>query len=188
MRTTHILWWLRSLAVGAAVGFGVGLVVGGMLGRAFMRLVFLAREDTLGLETSMGAIIGDFTAAGTLFIAVFGAIFGLLLGLGYVLLRGLMPRRLWWRETAFTLAAGGLMLGLIVRLNPEDFEILPVTLSLILIAGSVLLTALPVPALVERFAPDREHSPGAGALVTLALGGVAIAAYATTAVVALYSR
>nr|MBA3380346.1 hypothetical protein [Actinomycetota bacterium] len=44
-------WWLRGLAIGAAVGFAVGLVVGGTLGRAFMRILFLANEDALGIQT-----------------------------------------------------------------------------------------------------------------------------------------
>jgi hypothetical protein len=56
-----VRWWLRSVAVGFAVGFGVGLVIGGTVGRVFMRLLFLAKEDTLGLETAMGAIVGEFT-------------------------------------------------------------------------------------------------------------------------------
>ncbi len=55
----------RSIGVGAGVGLAVGLVVGGTLGRVFMRLLFLAREDTLGFETAMGAIVGDFTGGGT---------------------------------------------------------------------------------------------------------------------------
>jgi len=69
-------WWLRSLAIGATVGLGVGVVVGGTLGRAFMRIVFLAHEDALGLETAMGAIIGEFTGGGTAAIYVFGAFAG----------------------------------------------------------------------------------------------------------------
>ena len=36
-------------AIGAAVGLGVGVVVGGTLGRVFMRIVFLAQDDAIGL-------------------------------------------------------------------------------------------------------------------------------------------
>lgn len=180
-------WWLRNLAIGAAIGLSVGLVVGGTLGRVFMRLLFLAREDTLGFETAMGGIIGDFTAGGTVFICVFGALMGLVLGLAYVGVRALMPSRLRWRVSLFVLAAGGLMLGLIVRGNREDFAILPVTLSLLLIAGSVVLTAIPVPVLIERFAPDRERSPGVAARAALGLGAVAVTVYAATAITAVYS-
>jgi hypothetical protein len=180
-----VRFWLRSLAVGAAVGFVAGLVVGGTLGRVFMRLVFLAKEDTLGLETAMGAIIGDFTAGGTLFICIFGAVFGFLLGLAYVCVRTLMPSR--WRAGVFVVGASGLMLGQIIRGNREDFAILPVTLSLLMIVGSVAVTAIPVPLLVERYAPDRERSPGRAAQAIVALAIVAIATYAATGIATAYS-
>ena len=179
-------WWIRSLAVGAAVGLVVGLIVGGTLGRAFMRVLFLAKHDTLGIETAMGAIIGDFTAGGTLFIGLFGAIMGFLLGLSYACVRTFMPRRIWWREVLFVVAATGVMLATMIDGNREDFTILPVTLSLVLMVCSLVLTAAPVPILVERFAPDRERSPGRLANVLVGLGVLAIAVYATTEVVTVY--
>jgi hypothetical protein len=173
--------------IGGAVGLVIGLVVGGTLGRIFMRLVFLAKEDTLGFETAMGAIIGDFTAGGTLFIGIFGAFMGIGLGLAYVVLRGLLPDRMWWRELAFVAASSALMLGVIVRDNREDFTILPATISLLLIVGSVALTAAPVPVLIERFAPSGGGRPRRGATAVLLLGGAVIAVYAATAVAAVYS-
>ena len=84
-------WWLRSLAIGAAVGLGVGVVVGGTLGRVFMRIVFLAQDDALGLETAMGAIIGEFTGGGTAAIYVFGGFAGVSLGIAYTVGRTLLP-------------------------------------------------------------------------------------------------
>jgi hypothetical protein len=185
--SSNVRWWLRSVAIGAVVGLVVGLVVGGTLGRVFMRLLFLARKDALGFETAMGAIVGEFTAGGTIFICLFGAFIGLVLGIAYVAARALMPRRLWRRELWFVLATCGLMLGFIIRLNREDFAILPVTLSLLLIVGSVLVTALPVPVLVERFAPDRDRNPGRAARGVLRLGAVAIAAYAASGIALAYS-
>jgi hypothetical protein len=182
-----VRWWLRSLAVGAVVGLASGLIVGGLVGRVFMRLLFLAQKDTRGIERAMGAIIGDFTAGGTLFIGIFGGFIGLVLGIAYVAGRALMPRGLWRRELWFVLATCGLLLGLIIRLNREDFAILPVTLSLLLIAGSVLVTALPVPLLVERFAPDRARNPGPAARGVLLVGAVAIAVYAAWGIALAYS-
>lgn len=180
-------WWLRSLMIGGTVGFAVGLVVGGTLGRVFMRILFLARENTLGFETAMGAIIGDFTAGGTFVICLFGAAMGLVLGLVYVCVRVLMPPRLRWRESLFVLAASGLLLGVIVRTNRDDFAILPVTLSLLLIVGSVFLTAIPVPILVERFAPDRDRRPGRAAHAVLGLGIAGITVFAALAIAAAYA-
>jgi hypothetical protein len=183
----NVRWWLRSLASGGAVGFAVGLVVGGTLGRIFMRLLFLAREDALGVQTAMGAIIGEFTGPGTFAIYVFAAFFGVVLGLAYAVARTLLPSRTAVRTTLFTFGATAVMLGQIVRGNREDFSILPVTLSLVLIAGSVALTALPVPLLVERLAPDRERRPGRLAQGVVALGMTGIAAFAVTGVVIAYA-
>ncbi len=183
----NVRWWLRSLASGAAVGFVVGLVVGGTLGRVFMRVLVLAREDALGFQTAMGAIVGEFTGPGTTAIYAFGAFAGVALGVVYAVGRTLLPSRTNVRTFIFTLGTSAFMLGQIVRGNREDFSFLPVTLSLLLIVGSVALTALPVPVLVERLAPDRERRPGrlTQGVVALALTGFAV--FGLTGVVMAYA-
>src|SRR3954454_3298388 len=113
-------WWLRNLGIGAVVGLVIGIVVGGTLGRIFMRIVFLAEDDALGLETAMGAIVGEFTAGGTAAIYVFGAIAGLALGLAYAVGRTLLPSGTTWRTIVFTLGTTAFMLGQIARGNLED--------------------------------------------------------------------
>jgi len=175
-------WWLRNLAIGAAVGLVIGVVVGGTLGRIFMRIVFLAEDDALGFETAMGAIVGEFTAGGTAAIYVFGAIAGVALGLAYAVGRTLLPPGTRLRTIVFTLGTSAFMLGQIVRGNREDFTFLPVTLSLLLVVGSVALTAAPVPILVERFDPDRKRQPGrlAQGVVVLGMTGFAVFALAGT--------
>lgn len=180
-------WWLRNLVSGALVGFVVGLVVGGTLGRVFMRVLFLAREDSLGVETAMGAIIGDFTRGGTVTIYAFAAIAGVALGLAYAATRTLLPPGTRARTVLFTLGATAFMLGQIVRGNREDFSLLPVTLSLALIAVSVALTAAPVPLLLERLAPDKERDRGRGARAAVLLGMTGFAAFAATGVAIAYS-
>ena len=175
-------WWLKSLAVGAGVGLVVGVSVGGTLGRVFMRILFLAREDTLGLQTAMGAVIGDFTSDGTTTIYGFGAIAGVALGLAYTAGRALLPSGTRARTIFFTLGTTAFMVGQIVRGNREDFAMLPVTLSLVLIIGSVALTAAPVPLLIERFAPDRKRSPGRLSQGVVLLGMSGFAAYAVTGI------
>lgn len=180
-------WWLRNLAVGAAVGLAVGLIVGGTLGRVFMRILFLAREDALGITTAMGAIVGEFTRGGTAAIYVFGAIAGVVLGLAYAVARPLLPSPTDVRTGIFTLGTTAFMLGQIVRGNREDFSFLPATLSLVLVVGSVALTAAPVPLLVERLAPDRAHSPGRIAQGVVVLGLTGFALFGVTGVVIAYS-
>ena len=180
-------WWLRNLAIGAAVGLAVGLVVGGTLGRIFMRILFLTRENALGVETAMGAIVGEFTGPGTAAIYTFGAIAGVALGVAYAVARTLLPGGAGARTIYFTLGTTAFMLGQIVRGNRADFSFLPVTLSLMLIVGSVALTAAPVPLLVERLAPDRERNPGLLANVTLWVGMTGFAAFAVTGIAMAYA-
>lgn len=180
--------WLRALAVGALVGLLVGAVIGGTAGRIFMRILFLVEEENSGFQTAAGAIIGEFTGDGTAFIYVFAGFTGILLGLAYAVGRGLLPSRVGLRVAVFTLGTTAFMLGVIVRTNLDDFALLPVTLSLVLIVVSVAVTAAPVPVLVECWAPDRDRTPGraAGTVVALALGAVLI--FAISSVVLAYSE
>jgi hypothetical protein len=177
----------RSLSSGAAVGFTVGLVVGGTLGRVFMRLLTLAREDAVGFQTAMGAIVGEFTGPGTTAIYVFGAFAGIVLGVAYAAGRTLLPSGTTLRTIVFTLGSTAFMLGQMTRGNREDFSFLPVTLSLSLIVGSVALTAMPVPLLVERLAPDRDRRPGRLKQGIAALGMTGFAAFAVTGIVIAYN-
>ena len=180
-------WWLRSLAIGATVGFVIGFVVGGTLGRIFMRLVFLAEDDALGFQTAMGAIVGEFTGGGTAAIYFFGAISGAALGVAYALGRTLLPSGTRLRTILFTLGTTAFMLGQIVRGNREDFTFLPVTLSLVLVVGSVALTAAPVPILIERFDSDRERRPGRLAEGVVKLGMAGFAVFALTGIMIAYA-
>ncbi len=180
-------WWLRSLATGAVVGFGVGLVVGGTLGRVFMRILFLAKEDALGFQTAMGAVVGEFTGHGTTTIYAFGAIAGIALGVAYAVGRALLPSGTPLRTVAFTVGTTAFMLGQIVRGNREDFSFLPVTFSLVLIVGSIALTAAPVPLLVERLAPDRQRRPGRIAHGVVAISVAGFTVFALTGIVTAYA-
>ena len=87
----------------------------------------------------------------------------------------------------FTLGTTAFMLGQIARGNREDFAFLPVTLSLMLIIGSVALTAAPVPLLVERLAPDRERSRGRLAPAAALLGMTGFAGFAVTGIAIAYA-
>ena len=180
-------WWLRNLAIGAGVGLAVGVVVGGTLGRVFMRIVFLAEHDASGFETAMGAIVGEFTRAGTAAIYVFGAAVSVALGLAYAIGRTLLPTGTRLRTIVFTLGTTAFMLGQIVRGNREDFTFLPVTLSLLLVGGSVALTAAPVPILVERLAPDGHRQPGRLAHGVVVLGMTGFAVFALTGIMVAYA-
>jgi hypothetical protein len=176
------------VAVGAAVGLVVGLVVGGTVGRIFMRILFLVDEGNQGFETAMGAIIGDLTSPGTRSIYAFAGFAGVVLGLAYAVGRTLLPSRTGLRTAVFTIATTAFMLGEIVRENRSDFAILPVTLSLFLVVASVAVTAAPVPLLVERFAPDRNRTPGRLARGVVVLGMAGFTLFGVTGIVIAYSE
>ena len=97
-----------------------------------------------------------------------------------------MPQRTRWREWLIVVASASVF-GLLVRVNRDDFRLFPVTLGLLLILASVVLTAAPVPYLVERLAPGRERRPGPVAHGAVALGPTGAIAYAALGVSAVYS-
>lgn len=180
-------WWLRNLAIGAAVGLTIGVVVGGTLGRIFMRVLFLAKHDTLGFQTAMGAVVGEFTGHGTSGVYGFAGIAGVALGIAYAVGRTLLPSGARLRTVIFTLGTTAFMLGQIIRANRDDFTFLPATLSLVLVVGSVALTAAPVPILIERFDPDRERQPGRLAQGVVVLGMTGFAVFALTGIMIAYA-
>ena len=169
------------------MGFVCGFVIGGVLGRIYMRVLFLLEEDARGFETAFGAIVGELTAGGTLFLFGFGGFVGTGLGLTYVFLRTLMPPGIRWREAIFVVGSTLVMLPLIIRANLDDFSFLPVTLSLVLIAASVALAAIPVPLVIERFAPDRSRPIRPLGYGVLGLGIAVLFVAASSAVVDAYS-
>src|SRR5262245_52511840 len=180
--------WARAVGVGALAGLLVGVVIGGTVGRIFMRILFLAEESNRGFETAMGAVIGGLTSGGTAFIYIFGGFTGVLLGLAYAVGRALLPSRVAFRVAVFTLGTTAFMLGTIVRTNLEDFALLPVTLSLLLIVASVAVTAAPVPLLVERWAPDPDRTPGGAARAVAVLSIAGTLVFGISGIVLAYSE
>jgi hypothetical protein len=115
---------LRDIAKGGMAGGIVGGVVGGLGGRLVMRVLALLHQDAIGAFTENGNRIGDFTLGGTLFLAVFGVIAGLLAGALWVIVSPWIPERP--RVRAFLTAGVAIAMGtplLIIGRNP-DFVIL----------------------------------------------------------------
>jgi hypothetical protein len=136
----------------------------------------------------MGAIVGDFTRAGTSAIYAFAAFAGLALGLAYTVARTLLPSRILLRVIVFTLGATAFMVGQTTRANRDDFSFLPVTLSLLLVVVSVALTAAPVPLVIERLAPDLQRTPGRLARGAVVLGMTGFVLFAASGVAIAYSQ
>jgi hypothetical protein len=115
---------LRDIARGGISGAIVGIVVGGLGGRLLMRLAAVLHADAVGAFTENGNRIGDITLGGTLFLIVFGLIFGVFAGVLWVIVSPWIPGHTGVRAslTAGIAIAIGTPL-LIIGRNP-DFVIL----------------------------------------------------------------
>jgi hypothetical protein len=99
---------VRAMGIGALAGLVAGVVVGGLGGRLAMKAVALgAGPGARGMMTENGNRIGAFTADGTLFLLINGALVGLPGGFLYMALRPWLPRAGRRRGLAF----GALLLG-----------------------------------------------------------------------------
>jgi hypothetical protein len=111
---------VRQLAIATMAGMAGGFVTG-LWARIVMRLAgYLTIDSHRGLLTENNAVVGEITFAGTMAIAVTGAIMGVLGGVLYVAVRRWLPGNVWQRAATF----GVLLLavfGFVVmdRSNPD---------------------------------------------------------------------
>src|SRR5262245_12430597 len=94
------------LSLIAVVGFALGLLVGGVLGRLAMFLLIRASPDAQGLVTDDGFEMGRFTLSGTLSLMLVGAILGVIGAAIYAAVRWLQPSGLGLRVVATGACAG----------------------------------------------------------------------------------
>ncbi len=145
---------LRSLTAALGVGALVGLVVAGGGSRLAMGLIALAddRED-FGSITGSGAFVGEVTFGGTLAVLATGMVLGIFAAGAYVALRAWLPARAAYRTLVFVLMVLGLGLFFTIEGNQEDFVFLHTGASIASFAVVLVLYALVVPPLIDRFAP-----------------------------------
>ena len=143
---------LRSLAAALAVGALVGLVVA-----------------------------GEITFGGTVAVLATGVALGLLGALVYLALRSWLPARGGYRSVVFALIVLGFGLFVTIDGNQEDFVFLNTAVSIGSFAAVLLLYALVVPPLIDRFAPrtDGQSRWGHGVVVgvlafSLVVGALAV--------------
>ena len=114
---------LRDIARGGFTGILVGIFVAGLGGRLVMRLATILHEDTVGLTTENGELIGRISFNGTMALITFGGLgMGLLAGMIWVIVSPWIPGRGMTRALVTALAA--IALGtppLIQRFNPDFF-------------------------------------------------------------------
>jgi hypothetical protein len=109
VRKASLAWFpvYRLLAIGAISGFGAGFVTG-IWTRIAMRFAgMLTIDRNRGLLTESDSVVGQMTLAGTLSLAVFAGMIGVIGGLLYVAIRYWLPRNAWLRAFGY----GGLLLG-----------------------------------------------------------------------------
>lgn len=141
---------LRDIARGGISGIIVGLLVAGLGGRLVMRLATILHEDTVGLRTENGEVIGNITLNGTFALMIFGGLgMGLLAGTIWVIVSPWIPGRRLARALVTALAAVALGTPALVQRTNSDFRVLGHDpLVVVLLVGLVGLVGFSI-ALVD---------------------------------------
>jgi hypothetical protein len=136
------------LAVIATAGLGLGVLVGGVLGRLAMFALVRMSPDARGLTSDDGFEMGRFTVGGSLNLLLVGGVLGTVGAAVYAAVRWLQPRRWWLRVTATSLCAGVGVGALVVHRDGLDFNVLeagPAIALFVLVPatyGALLATAV----------------------------------------------
>lgn len=144
---------VRAVVVGIVGGIVAGVLVAGLGGRLVMRVLAATSGDSAqGLVTEAHETVGDVTLAGSVGFVVFnGIFFGMIGGIGYLLLRRWLPARPWLGGLIYGVALLGL--APLDALNPDntDFAILgPTWLAVVLVACLFPLYGMTTASVVER--------------------------------------
>lgn len=152
---TRIAEATRRLSATLAAGFVAGLLIAGVGGRFFMRVVgATSGYSAQGRLTEAGEVVGRVTIGGSMFFVFFGAGIGLLGATGLYLLRAWLPAR---SVTAGLLGAGigaGVLARPLDLLAPNsiDFEILgPLWLAVGFAVGLIMLLGTTTCVLADRW-------------------------------------
>ncbi len=144
---------VRAAVVGIVGGIIAGVLIAGLGGRLVMRVLAASSGDSAqGLVTDAGETVGEVTLAGSLGFVVFnGIFFGMIGGVGYLLMRRWLPATPW---------LGGLIYGIALlgvapldALDPDnsDFAILtPTWLAALLVSCLFPLFGMTAASVVER--------------------------------------
>ena len=143
---------LGSLPAGAVVGALCGAFTGGVLGRLYMRLIFLVDPDRDGARTDFGTA-GQFTVGGSVNLAILCTFTGVLGGMLYVAVRRWLPGR--------STLGRGLAFGTLLSFGPGAVFLGPVDLTIFepavpIFLGFVVLFVLyggGVALLTDRMSP-----------------------------------
>jgi hypothetical protein len=139
--------------VGLIGGLALGILFGGIGGRAAMRIIFLTDPESGGAPLAGDFHAGTITMDGTFIVVMTGAVLGVAGGLLYVVVRRWLPGSPAWRGVVYGLflvvicSGGPLFRG--DTLEPRTFE--PPLLSITLFASLIFLYGLSLPLVIDRF-------------------------------------
>jgi len=167
-------WTARTLARGMAPGLVAGVIVGGLGSRLAMRVLATTSPLARGFETDFGATVGEITAGGTLFLLILGGLLGMIGGILYLAIRGVLPRNAWLAGVAFGVVLLALSGRLLVDPNNLDFVILsPLPVAVALFSALPLVFGLVFVPLARWMEPAILGTRLVGLLIPLVLVGLA---------------
>ncbi len=145
-----------------ALGLGLGVLVGGVVGRLMMFLLIRLNPENVGAVSDDGFVMGQFTVSGSLNLLAVGGFLGLVGGVVYAGARHLTFGPLWFRLTSVTLGAALPMGSQIVSTEGVDFTLLsPPELAVAMFVGIPGLYGLLLSVVAERVVAPPPVSWGA---------------------------
>ena len=138
-------------AVIVALGLGLGVLVGGVVGRLMMFLLVRLNPENAGSVSDDGFVMGQFTVSGSLNLLLVGGFLGTVGGFVYAGARHLTFGPPWFRVVSVTLGAGLPLGALIVSTEGVDFTLLsPPELAVAMFVGIPALYGLLLAVVAER--------------------------------------
>jgi hypothetical protein len=145
-RTLDLLGIGRILAIGMIAGFAAGFM-SGLWVRLAMRIAgSLTSDRNRGLLTQEEAAVGQLTIGGTLFLAMFAAMVGIVGGVVYLAVRRWLPRQPAMRAVSYGVLLLAVFGFIVMDENNTDYQLFGPTL---LNVGSFSLTYLVFGVLVS---------------------------------------
>jgi hypothetical protein len=137
-----------------ALGLGLGVLVGGVLGRLAMFVLIRFNPEQVGTVSDDGFRMGQFTLAGSFNLLVVTGIIGAIGGLVYAGARHLEFGPRWFRLLSVVLGAALPVGGMLVHPDGVDFDFLqPTALAIGLFVAIPALFGLLIALAAERWLP-----------------------------------
>lgn len=148
-------------AVIVALGLGLGVLVGGVVGRLMMFLLVRLNPENVGSVSDDGFVMGQFTVSGSLNLLLVGGFLGTVGGVVYAGARHLTFGPAWFRVVSVTLGAGLPIGASIVSTEGVDFTLLsPPELAVAMFVGIPALYGLLLAVVTERLVAPSAASWG----------------------------